>query len=123
MDNFWQVIWTTFLVFAFVAYLVILFSIITDLFRDRNLSGWSKAFWIIFLIWVPYIAAFAYLIARGSGLADRQAEAARHHGHAAAYAHEHSTPATEIAKAKELLDAGTITPAEFDTLKSKAMAW
>jgi hypothetical protein len=123
MDNFWEVIWTAVVVFALIAYLILLISIVSDLFRDPYLSGWSKAFWVIFLVWVPYIAAFAYLIARGGGLADRQAQAARHNQHSAAHVHDYSTPATEIAKARELLDSGAITAGEFDSLKAKAMAW
>jgi hypothetical protein len=125
MSNFWDIIWTAFLVFAFVAYLMILFSIITDLFRDRVLNGWYKALWFIFLIWVPYLAAFIYLIARGKGMAERQAEFAAHRREeAGAYIREVAGtggPSAEIAQAKALLDAGTITEAEFKKLKTKAL--
>lgn len=124
MSNFWDFIWTAFLVFAFIAYLMILFTIITDLFRDRALNGWYKALWFIFLIWVPYLAAFIYLIARGRGMAERQAEfAAVRREEAGAYIREvaGTGPAAEIAQAKALLEAGTITEAEFTKLKSKAL--
>lgn len=125
MSNFWDILWTAFLIFAFAAYLMILFSIITDLFRDRALNGWYKALWFIFLVWVPYLAAFIYLIARGRSMGERQQEAAANSREAAgAYVRElaGTGPASEIAQAKTLLDAGTITKAEFDTLKKRALA-
>ena len=68
-DWFWLLVWT----FFFVCYLMVLFQIIADLFRDRDLSGWWKALWIIFLIIFPFLAAVIYLIARGRGMAERQA--------------------------------------------------
>jgi hypothetical protein len=124
MSNFWDILWTTFLIFAFVAYLMILFSIITDLIRDRALSGWYKALWFIFLVWVPYLTAFVYLIARGRGMAERQQEhlVSRHQA-TNAYIREAagSGAATEIAQAKKLLDEGTITGDEFATLKARAL--
>lgn len=125
MSNFWDILWTAFVIFAFVAYLMILFTIVTDLFRDRALNGWFKALWFIFLVWVPYLAAFIYLIARGRGMAERQQEAAAHSRQAAsAYVRElaGTGPAAEIAQAKALLDAGTIDQSEFDALKKRALA-
>lgn len=125
MSNFWDFIWSAFLIFAFIAYLMILFSIITDLFRDRALGGGYKALWLIALIVFPYLAAFVYLIARGRTMAERQAEFAHKQQEAAsAYVKElaGTGPASEIAHAKALLDAGTITQAEFDSLKAKALA-
>ena len=125
MSNFWDILWTAFVIFAFVAYLMILFTIVTDLFRDRALSGWFKALWFIFLVWVPYLAAFIYLIARGRGMAERQQEAAATSRQAAsAYVRElaGTGPAPEIAQAKALLDAGTIDQSEFDALKKRALA-
>lgn len=125
MANFWDFIWYTLVVFAFIAYLMILFSIIGDLFRDRALGGGYKALWIIFLIVAPYLAALIYLIARGKGMAERQLE----HAQAAqaatdAYIRQAagSGPAGDIASAKALLDAGTITADEFEKLKKKALA-
>lgn len=125
MSNFWEILWTAFLIFAFVAYLMILFSIITDLFRDPTLNGWYKALWFVFLVWVPYLAAFVYLIARGRGMAERQEE--RHaHVHEAANAYIRDVagtgPASEIAQAKRLLDDGTISADEFATLKQRVLA-
>ena len=123
--NLWDFLWSTFLIFAFVAYLIILFSICADLFRDRGLAGGYKALWIIFLIVLPYLAAFIYLIARGRGMAERQAEAdARKRQEVGAYVRDlaGSSSASEIAQAKALLDSGTITAEEFSTLKARALA-
>ncbi len=125
MANFWDFILYAFFVFAFIAYLMVLFSIIGDLFRDHALNGWYKALWIIFLVVFPYITALVYLIARGKGMAQRQVAQA----HAAqeattAYIRQAagSGPASDIANAKALLDAGTISADEFEQLKKKALA-
>ncbi len=125
-DSFWDFIWYTLVIFAFVAYLMVLFSIITDLFwRDRQTSGWVKAIWVIFLIVFPYITALIYLIARGKGMAERSRDAAiAAKRDTEAYIREAAgkSPAQEIAEAKALLDAGTITQQEFDSLKAKALS-
>ena len=125
MSNLWDFIWSAFLIFAFIVYIMILVSVLSDLFRDRALPGGYKALWIIFLVIFPYLAAFIYLIARGKGMAERQHEfAQRHQDEATAYirtAAGHS-PAAEIEKAKSLLDAGTITQDEYATLKARALA-
>jgi len=125
LDSFWELIWYTLMVFAFVAYLMILFHVLGDLFRDRGMSGLSKTLWIIFLIVLPYLSVFVYLIARGPGMAERQLEAQS----AAKQATDHyirevagKSAAEQIADAKALLDAGTITQAEFDALKAKALS-
>lgn len=125
--NFWDVIFFVFWVFAFTAYLFALFAIIGDLFRDHNLNGWLKAVWIIFLIFVPFLTALIYLIARGKSMAERRMEdmsAAKTETDAyiRSVSAAGSTPADEIAKAKSLLDAGSITQAEFDTLKAHALS-
>src|SRR5690349_14861347 len=77
MSNFWSTVWLFFWCFAFVAYLFALFAIIGDLFRDHKLNGWWKAVWIIFLIFVPFLTALIYLIARGRGMAERSARDAQ----------------------------------------------
>jgi len=123
-NNFWNIIWLFFWSFAFIAYLFALFAIISDLFRDHKLNGWWKALWIIFLIFVPFLTALVYLIARGPGMAERsQKEARQVQQSTDAYIRQVATasPADEIAKAKALLDAGTITPEEFAHLKSVAL--
>ncbi|NEN06831.1 SHOCT domain-containing protein [Diaminobutyricibacter tongyongensis] len=126
-NNFWNIIWIFFWSFAFVAYLFALFAIIGDLFRDHKLNGWWKALWIIFLVFVPFLTALIYLIARGSGMAERsQREARQVQAATDTYiqqvAGSPSSPADEIAKAKALLDSGTITQAEFDHIKSRALS-
>ena len=121
-DFFWLLIWT----FVLVCYLMVLFQIIIDLFRDKDLSGWWKALWIIFLIIFPFLAAVIYLIARGRGMAERQAGAVQN-AQAATDQYIQSVasrgnPAEQIASAKTLLDNGTINQDEFDKLKQKALA-
>ena len=121
-DFFWLLIWSFFI----VCYLMILFQIIGDLFRDKELSGWWKALWIIALIFVPFLSALIYLIARGRGMAERQAgEVRKAQAETDSYIKEvagRSNPAEQIATAKSLLDAGTITQTEFDRLKASALA-
>jgi hypothetical protein len=117
-DFFWFLLW----MFYFAAYIFIVFLIIMDLFRDHKLNGWFKALWIIFLIFAPFLTALVYVIARGKGMAERNraergivSESDDYRPSAS------STPAEDIAQAKALLDAGTISQGEFDALKSKAL--
>ncbi|MFC0316367.1 SHOCT domain-containing protein [Gordonia phosphorivorans] len=124
--NVWNVVWYTILIFAFIAYLIVLFMVLTDLFRDHKLSAGWKVVWIIFLVILPYITAFAYLLFRGPGMAERSQQA---QSVAEAQAKEYirnaagtTTPADQIATAKSLLDAGTINQAEFEAIKAKALA-
>jgi len=121
-DFFWLLIWS----FFFVMYLMILFQIIGDLFRDKELSGWWKALWMIALIIFPFLTALIYLIARGRGMAERQAgEVHRAQQATDSYIQQvagRSNPAEQIATAKGLLDQGTITQTEFDQLKAAALA-
>ena len=126
LSNFWDFIWLLFWTFAFVAYLFAIFAIIGDLFRDHKLAGGWKAVWIIFLIFLPFLTALVYLIARGKGMAERSQAAALQSQQAAndyirQAAGTSASPADEIAKAKSLLDAGSITQAEYDSLKAKAL--
>lgn len=124
-NNFGDVIWWFLWVFAFTAYLFALFAIIGDLFRDHALNGWWKAIWIIFLIFVPFLTALVYLIARGNGMAQRsQKEAKQYQAATDDYIRNvaGASSADEIAKAKGLLDSGTITQGEYDLLKAKALA-
>ncbi|MBD8058166.1 SHOCT domain-containing protein [Cellulomonas sp. JH27-2] len=123
--TFWESFWILVEIFFFVLYLVILFQIVGDLFRDTKLGGWAKAVWIFFLIFVPFLTALIYLIARGSSMADRniaalQANKAATDQYIADVAHR--SPADDIAEAKSLLDSGAITQAEFDQLKAAALA-
>ena len=122
LNNFWDFIWMFLTIFVFIVYLFAVFAIIGDLFRNHKQSGWVKALWIIFLIIVPFLGALIYLIANGRGMGERQqaaAEAAQLQANAMIRNAASSSPAEEIAKAKSLLDAGTITQAEFDALKAQ----
>ncbi len=124
--SIWNVVWYTIVVFAFIAYLILLFMILTDLFRDHKLAAGWKVVWIIFLVVIPYLTAFVYVVARGRGMAERQARANKEADDAARQyikdAAGGASPADHIASAKALLDAGTITPDEFEQLKARALA-
>lgn len=125
--SFWDVIWFIIVSFAFIAYLMVMFSIVTDLFRDRDLSGWLKALWIALLIFFPFVTALVYLVVRGRGMAERQAaviEGVRREqeDYIRRTASAGASPAEDIARAKALLDEGTITQEEFAALKAKALS-
>ncbi|MER1995222.1 MAG: hypothetical protein ABTA24_01820 [Arthrobacter sp.] len=124
--SFFEVLWSIVAVFFVFAYLILLFQIFVDLFRDDSLNGWAKAVWIFFLLFVPYLTALVYVIARGSGMAARNATRARESEEQAA-AYIRRTAATQnaaeqISSAKSLLDEGLITSDEFGRLKEKALA-
>ena len=125
MNSLSQWLWLTLWWFLIIIYLVILFQIIGDLFRDHQLSGWWKALWIIALVVAPFLTALIYLIARGKGMAERQIKAIKEQQSATeTYIRDvaSKSPADHISDAKALLDAGTITPDEFNALKAKALA-
>lgn len=121
----WDFLWHFLIIFAWIAYLLVLFQILVDLFwRDHKTSGWIKAVWVIFLIVVPWLTALVYLIARGKGMTERaQAAALAAKKETDDYIRQTAgrSPAEEIAHAKELLDSGTISQPEFDSLKAKAL--
>ena len=122
-DFFWLLVWA----FVFGCYLVVLFQVVVDLFRDQDLSGWWKAIWIIFLIIVPFLSVLIYVIARGRGMAERHLAARGGGREADTYVPPpimsmSKPPADQIASAQTLLDQGAITQAEFDQLKQKALA-
>ncbi|WP_129787171.1 SHOCT domain-containing protein [Promicromonospora panici] len=122
--DFWDFFWLMVYSFFFVAYLMVLFQVVADLFRDKQLSGWWKALWIFLLIFLPVLTALVYLIAQGRGMAQRQGEAvveARRDTESYIREVAGASPADQIASAKALLDAGTIAPAEFERLKAKAL--
>ncbi len=126
--DFWEFFWLIVASFIFFAYLMMLFSIFADIFRDHELGGWGKALWSILLILLPVFGALIYLIARGNGMAQRSARQAQEYQQAQAeyvrsVAQTASTsPAEQVAQAKQLLDSGAISPAEFDSIKAKALA-
>ncbi len=112
-------------IFFFVIWIWILITILTDLFRDHELSGWAKAAWVLFLVFIPFITALIYLIARGEGMRDRtikaQAEAKQHMD---AYIREqaHASPADELHKLNDLKEKGAISAEEFEKAKAKLLA-
>jgi vacuolar-type H+-ATPase subunit I/STV1 len=122
--DFWDFLWLFFWGFIFFAYLMVLFAIIGDIFRDPELNGWLKAVWTIFLVFLPILTALVYVIARGQGMARRQTAAsleARSEADSYIRSVAVSSPADEIARAKTLLDSGAITQSEFDALKARAL--
>jgi hypothetical protein len=123
--SFWDVVWFIVITFAFVAYLMVLFAILGDLFRDRGTSGWVKAIWILALIFFPFITALIYVIARGQGMTERQTRAydeakQQQEAYIKQVAGE-AGPADQIAKAKTMYDEGTITEDEYKAIKAKAL--
>ena len=123
-ENFWDIFWWFFVVYAFVAFLWALFAVFGDLFRDDKLSGWLKAVWMLFLVFVPVLGVLVYMIARGRGMTDRSMERARANREASdAYIRSVATasPSEEISKATALRDAGTISADEFERIKTKAL--
>ena len=126
--SFWDIMWFFLWTYVFIAYLFVLFHIISDIFRDETLNGWLKAVWIIFLVFLPVLTSIVYLIARGRSMTQRQmasVQAAREETDSyirSVAATGGASPAEEIAKAKALLDAGTISSADFESLKRRALA-
>ena len=123
-ENFWNIFWWFLCVYAFIAFLYALFVIIGDIFRDHELNGWLKAIWIVFLAFVPFLSVLVYLIARGKGMVERAGERARKDQEASdAYIRQvaAASPTEEIAKAKALLDSGTISRDEFEKIKSSVL--
>ena len=123
-DIFWSVLWFFFL----FIWLMVLFHVFTDLFRDHSVSGVTKTLWVLFLVFLPFLAVFIYLIVRGKGMGERAAaQQQQAQQQFAGYVRNVATPAEtkpteQIAKAKELLDAGAIDQSEFERLKAKALA-
>ncbi|HVY96841.1 MAG TPA: SHOCT domain-containing protein [Solirubrobacterales bacterium] len=111
-------------IFFFVIWIWILITILTDLFRDHELSGWWKAVWVLFLVFIPFLTALIYLIARGSGMRDRtikaQADAKKHFDE---YVQQqaHTTPADELHKLNDLKEKGALSQEEFDKAKAKLL--
>jgi putative oligomerization/nucleic acid binding protein/phospholipase D-like protein len=123
---FLEVFWTIVVFFVWLAWLLILFRVLGDVFRRHDISGWGKAGWVVFLIVLPFLGVLVYLIANGHEMGRREVEQSR-----AARAEfddyvksvaASEGPAAEIEKAKQLLDSGAISQAEFDAIKAKAIA-
>ena len=123
---FLEVFWTMLIFFAFVVWLWILFTVIADLFRRHDTSGFMKVLWIIFIIVLPYLGVFVYLIVEHKGMTERavasqKAAQSQFDDYVQSVAAK-TDPTEQINKAKGLLDSGAITQAEFDSLKAKALA-
>ena len=124
---FLDILWTTLIFFAWVIFIWIAITVLIDVFRRKDLSGWAKAFWVIFIVILPWIGVLVYLIVNHDGMAERRyREAATAQQQFDDYVRQTAGSgggsAAEIEKAKALLDNGTITQAEFDALKAKALA-
>jgi len=121
-----EVFWTMLIFFAFFIWIWLLFIVFADLFRRDDTSGWAKVAWIVFIIIVPYLGVFVYLIAEHDGMTKRavkQEKAAKSEmDQYVRSVAEQSDPASQIAKAKALLDQGAISQTEFDQIKQKALA-
>lgn len=125
LNLFWTMLWF----FLFVAWIWLLIALLADIFRSRDLSGWGKALWTLLIIVVPILGALIYLIARGSGMAERTAaeyqkqdEALRAYVQEAAGDGAKASTADELAKLAQLRDAGTISDSEFQAQKAKILA-
>jgi hypothetical protein len=123
---FLEVLWTMFVFFAWVMWFWLLIGIIGDVFRRHDIGGGKKTVWLIFLLFVPFLGAFAYVAANGKGMAERNRERAEaQRAQLDDYVRSVSDSggaAAEIDKAKKLLDSGAISQAEFEALKAKALA-
>jgi hypothetical protein len=124
--NFGEALLVAFEVFFFVIWIWILITILTDLFRDHALSGWAKAAWVLFLVFIPFLTALIYLIARGGGMRDRaikaQAEAKQHFDSYVRDQASGGSPADELHKLNELKEKGALSAEEFDKAKAKLLA-
>ncbi|MBS1860314.1 MAG: SHOCT domain-containing protein [Actinobacteria bacterium] len=123
--TFGDLLLTVFEIFLFVVWIWILFTIITDLFRNHEMSGWLKGVWIVLLIFIPYLVALIYLIVYGSDMRERSLRAqaeAKHEADAYIRAAAHSSPADELHKLHELVEKGALTEAEYDRAKQKLLA-
>jgi hypothetical protein len=126
-SDFGEVLLWSFWFFIWIAALMVWFRCLFDMFGDRTLSGWAKAGWASLMIFVPWLGAVIYLIARGRSMAERQMQAvadqqAAQEKYIQQVAGTTSDPAEQISRAKTLLDSGVIDQAEFDSLKAKALA-
>jgi predicted PurR-regulated permease PerM len=123
--SFWTFLWSLIVIFFMVVYFIMLFTVIVDVFRRHDASGGKKALWLIFIFFFPFLGLIVYLIVNGDGIAQRHAKSEQQSQQEFdSYVRNVSggNSAEQIAKAKDLLDSGAITQAEFDQLKAKALA-
>jgi uncharacterized membrane protein YcjF (UPF0283 family) len=124
---FLNIVWTMLVFFGLVIWLRLLFTVFADLFSRHDISGWGKAAWSVFAIVLPFVGVLVYLGAQGAQMAERsakraQAAQAQADDYVRSVAGSNQGSATEIEKAKQLLDSGAITQAEFDAIKAKALS-
>jgi uncharacterized membrane protein YcjF (UPF0283 family) len=122
--QFGEVFWTIVVFFAWAAWIWIVITVLIDIFRRDDIGGWAKAGWVVFVIVLPFLGVLVYLIAQHDGMRERSMEQAKSQ-QAAMDDYVRQTAggsASEIAKAKELLDSGAISQAEFDSIKAKALS-
>jgi hypothetical protein len=126
---FMDVLWTMIIFFCWVVWIWMMIAILSDVFRRRDIGGWAKAAWTVFLIVLPFLGALAYLIANHGAMAERRIEdtrvaQAQFDDYVRSVAHDGGTAgaAAEIEKAKQLLDSGAISQQEYEAIKAKAIA-
>lgn len=121
-----NIFWTILIVFAWVAWFWVLIMVISDLFSRHDHGGWTKALWMLFVIIVPFLGVFIYLVSQGKGMGERRvAQVQASQQQFDSYVREVAAaegPADQISKAKQLLDSGTIDQTEFDRIKAQALA-
>src|SRR4051794_16531451 len=123
--SFGEILLVALEIFFFVIWIWILITILSDLFRDYELSGWAKAAWVLFLVLIPFLTALIYLLARGDGMRDRAIKAqadAKSHFDEYVRVQAHSAPADELHKLNELKEKGALSAEEFDRAKAKLLA-
>jgi hypothetical protein len=123
---FLNILWTMIIFFAWVIFIWVAITVLIDVFRRRDISGWAKAGWVILVIVLPFLGVLIYLLANDDGMAERNVKEAKDtQAQFDDYVRETAGsggPAAEIEKAKQLLDSGAISQAEFDAIKQKALA-
>ncbi len=123
--QFGEFLWSLLIIFFMIMYFMVLFSVIIDLFRNKNMGGFAKALWILFLIFIPLLSLLIYVIVYGRSMATRQQEAVvEAQQEQAAYIKQvaGTSPAEQIAQAQQLLQSGAISQQEFDAIKAKALS-
>jgi hypothetical protein len=120
--TFGQVMWSFLVFFTWILFFWLLFTVLGDLFRRHDLSGWGKAGWIIFVIFLPFLGVFVYLLANSKGMAERNMQQVQQADQYIRDVARGADPAEQIAKGHELMEKGAISQAEFEKLKTQALA-
>jgi hypothetical protein len=125
--TFWDALWSMVVFFLWILWFIVLFHVIGDIFRRRDAGGATKTMWLVFVLFLPFLGVFVYLLANGDDMGRRnleqaQAQRAQMDDYVRTVAGSAGSPAAEIDKAKQLLDSGAITQSEFESIKAKALA-